>query len=151
VADTTHASTNTPLYVRDFHRRPLWLLGGAAALAALIAAASIASGVYVGLIGTVVVLLVGGAGFLTATTRLELTNGRVLRRSRARTLTYETASLVLERRGTSNVYVLAARDNARKVVCAFEDADADAVDTAFRAAGVDIAAPEDQGDETSDQ
>ncbi len=133
-------SVSQPLYVRDFNDRPLRALGAGVAGAAVFVVAAIVTGV-IGIIGVGVLALAAGVvGSLTATTRLEVVPGAVTRRSRLRPREFDGSDLVLERRGDSNVFVLAPRAEERNVVCVFSDDDVDGVRTAFESAGIQFVA-----------
>jgi hypothetical protein len=104
------AKNDSTLSSRDFGSRPRYVLGG------------------------------GIAGFLTATTHLEVIAGQVTRRSRMKSVSFEASTLTIERRGTSNLFVIAPREAQRKVLCTFPDEDVDHVREAFTAAGVEYVA-----------
>ena len=130
------------LYRRDFRTRPLLVLGAAVIVAALVTIVAVTSGIPLIIIAAVLVLAAGVAGFLTATTHLEVTRGRIVSRSRLRERSYDAADLTLARRASSNVFVLAPRDEAHRVVCTFSDDDVAHVEQVFATAGVTITPPE---------
>jgi hypothetical protein len=134
--------TGKSLYRRDFGTRPLLVLGAAVIVAALVTVVAVALGIPLIVIAAVLVLAAGVAGFLTATTHLEVTPGRIVARSRLRERAYDAADLTLERRASSNVFVLAPRDEAHKVVCTFSDDDVAHVEQVFATAGVTITPPQ---------
>jgi hypothetical protein len=114
------------------------VLGLALVVAALVAALAVAFTMPIVMVAAVVVVTGGVAGFLTATTRLDVEPGTVVCRSRLLERSFAAADLVLERRGESNVYVLAPLERDRKVVCTFADDDGDHVRAVFTAAGVSV-------------
>jgi hypothetical protein len=126
------------LYTRDFGSRPMLVLGGALAVVALVVALALVFAVPLVILVAVPIAAGGVAGFLTATTRLDVTEGHVVCRSRLRERSFAASDLVIERRGTSNVYVLAPVERDRKVVCSFADDDDERVREVFTAAGVTI-------------
>jgi hypothetical protein len=130
------AKTDSTLYSRDFASRPLAALGIGLVLGVLLAAAAIAIGLPV-LAAIAVLPIAGGVwGFLTATTHLDVRAGRVSRRSRLNQIDYDAATLSVERRGTSDIFVIAPREHSRKVLCTFQDDDVDYVRDVFARAGV---------------
>jgi len=130
------------LYRRDFRTRPLLVLGAAVIVAALVTIVAVTSGIPLIVIAAVLVLAAGVAGFLTATTHLEVTPGRVACRSRVRERSYDAADLALERRASSHVFVLAPHNKAHEVVCTFSDDNVAHVEQVFATAGVMITPPE---------
>ena len=138
------AKTDSTLYSRDFGTRPLAALGIGLVLGALLAGVAISIGLPV--LAVIAVLPIAGGvwGFLTATTHLELRAGQVSRRTRTKQVDYDAATLTVERRGTSNIFVIAPREQGRKVLCTFPDDDADHVRDVFTRAGVEFveSAPE---------
>jgi hypothetical protein len=135
------ATTSTPLYTREFGSRPFVVFGGWCVLAILIAGIAIKTGLWLVLIGSVAALGAGVLGLLAATTRLDVTPGRVRRRTRLGEKEYDASSLSLSRQGT-DVFVLAPTANSKKVICAFGDPNTDEVTAAFASAGVAVVAPE---------
>ena len=134
--------TGHSLYRRDFGTRPLLVLGAAVIVTALVIVVAVTLAIPLIVIAAVLILAAGVAGFLTATTDLELTPGLVVARSRLRKRCYDTADLTLGRRASSNVFVLAPRSETHKVVCTFSDDDVAHVEQVFASAGVTITPPE---------
>jgi hypothetical protein len=134
------ATTSTPLYSREFGSRPFVVFGGWCVLAILIAGIAIKTGLWLVLIGSVAALGAGVLGLLAATTRLEVTPGRVMRRTRLGQKEYDATSLTLSRQG-NDVFVLAPTASSKKVICAFSDPNTEEVTAAFASAGVAVVAP----------
>src|SRR5262245_44512864 len=134
--------TGDSLYRRDFGTRPLLVLGAAVIVAVLVTVVAVTLAIPLVVIAAVLVLAAGVAGFFTATTHLEVTPGRIISRSRLRERSYDAADLTLERQASSNVFVLAPRGEAHKVVCTFSDDDVAHVAQVFASAGVAVTPPE---------